>query len=503
MIFTDPWFIFAFLPAAVLASALAGRISFHTPGIVLAVASLVFYSLWRVENLAIFIMSMALNYLCGRALLRRPSMGLLTAAVAVNLLVLGFFKYSAFGAENLGGLLGTPLEFDPPILPLAISFFTFQQIAYLVDCYRKAVDVHGALDYCLFVSFFPHLIAGPLVQPRDMLAQWHNNDLRPKMANLAAGATIFAVGLFKKLYIADSLAPVVDAVFTRAAGPAGVSMFEALLGTLGFTLQIYFDFSGYTDMAVGMAWVFGIRLPVNFASPYKATSIIDFWQRWHMTLSRFLRDYLYFPLGGNRRGRARQLVNVMAVMLLGGLWHGAAWTFVLWGAIHGAAIVVNHAWRWVASDWRWTATGWFRFVGGVVTFAVVMVAWVPFRAPSWEALGAVLSGLFGMSTLFPGGALPVDFASAKSLLGGLFMSYWKAFYHMGIGLLIVFLLPNVQDWMARCPVWIEDGRRRHHSIRYPWRASAAWGVGVGSLLFLSLFYMWQTQTQPLFIYFEF
>jgi D-alanyl-lipoteichoic acid acyltransferase DltB (MBOAT superfamily) len=313
VVFSDLVFIVGFMPMVLVLSVLAGRIGNRALAWLLFLASLGFYAAWRVENLPLLIGSLAFNYLAGQYLLARPSRPGLIVCVVLNLAPLAFFKYGGFAVANINAAFGASIAFDKPVLPLAISFFTFQQIMYLVDCYRRQVDRHGPLDYALFVTFFPHLIAGPLVQPKDMLHQWRDVDLRPTLERFGLGISIFAVGLFKKSFLADGLAPVVDLVFGRAAGGQVVSLFDAAVGTLGFAWQIYFDFSGYTDMAIGLAW--------------------------------FLRDYLYYPLGGNRRGLPRQCLNIMIVMLLGGLWHGAAWTFVVWGGLHGTAIVLNHLWR--------------------------------------------------------------------------------------------------------------------------------------------------------------
>ena len=256
--------------------------------------------------------------------------------IGLNLGLLAWFKYANFLAASINNLAGTSLSFGDIVLPLAISFFTFQQIAFLVDAYRGLADEPNIGRYGLFVTFFPQLIAGPIVHHAEILPQYAQRDsIRLKADNLSIGLTIFAVGLFKKVVFADSMGAYADTVFQAAALGDTVSFVSAWAAAAAFSLEIYFDFSGYTDMAIGIARMFGVRLPLNFDSPYKSTSIIDFWRRWHITLSRFLRDYLYYPLGGNRNGTGRRYGNLMVVMLLGGLWHGAAWTFVFWGALHG------------------------------------------------------------------------------------------------------------------------------------------------------------------------
>ncbi len=271
--------------------------------------------------------------------------------------------------------MGKSWSLGPIILPLGISFFTFQKIAYLVDTYKGRGYSRNFLYYCLMVLFFPQLIAGPdRASARGFAAVCAANRHGYQRKNLAVGLTLFFFGLCKKVLIADSIAPTANRIFGAAAAGATPDVATAWLGTLAYTLQIYFDFSGYTDMALGLARMFGFRLPVNFNSPYQASSVIDFWHRWHITLSRFLRDYLYIPLGGNRLGKARRYVNLMITMLLGGLWHGANWTFVVWGGLHGAYLVINHGFRALGGNRKrgiWTRG---------VTFVSVAIAWVMFRA---------------------------------------------------------------------------------------------------------------------------
>jgi len=270
----------------------------------------------------------------------------LVAGIVLNLSALGWFKYANFIASTVDRWVEAGFTLAPIVLPLAISFFTFQQIAYLVDAYRTARSEPDWLQYALFVSFFPQLIAGPIVHHREMLPQFDEVGRRgPALRDLEVGATIFAIGLFKKVVIADGVAPWSTEVFESVALGAWPGLVESWGAALAYTFQLYFDFSGYSDMAVGLGLLFGIRLPLNFASPYRATSIVEFWRRWHITLSRFLRDYLYIPLGGNRRGPARRYLNVMITMVLGGLWHGAGWTFIAWGALHGVYLLINYAWR--------------------------------------------------------------------------------------------------------------------------------------------------------------
>src|SRR3984893_5133631 len=320
MLFSSYTFLFQPLPAPVLPSAAPRRHSPRAGIMVLAGVSLIFYGTWRPIYLLLLVASVAVNFTLGLRMedpLRRRVIG--TSGVALNLAVLCYFKYTNFIFDSLNTLTGTPLPFVNVILPLGISFFTFQQIAYLVDVMRGAKLERDIVSYTLFVSFFPHLIAGPLVHHAEMIPQFKRARSGRSAVLAARGLAIFAAGLFKKVVIADNLAQFVTPVFAHLDAGGGVTTQWAWLATHAYTTPIYFDFSGYSDMAIGLALLFGIRLPVNFRSPYRAISIIEFWRRWHITLSRFLRDYLYIPLGGNRLGEQRRYLNLMVTMLLGGL----------------------------------------------------------------------------------------------------------------------------------------------------------------------------------------
>ena len=326
MLFNSYSFIFLFLPVVLLGYFAIGRRSHLAVVVWLTLASLVFYAFGGWQFVPLLLVSIAFNYgvgylLIARKLGLRARFAVLTTGVAGDLLVLGIFKYAGFFAANLDALLSTGLMVNI-VLPVGVSFYTFTQIAFLVDAYRGQVARYALPHYALFVTYFPHLIAGPILHHRDMIPQFERAEKRPDPHLILCGLIIFAIGLFKKTCLADGIQPLV----AQAFGPATPTFDQAWIGVLAYTFQLYFDFSGYSDMAIGMSLMFGIFLPLNFNSPYKATSIIDFWRRWHMTLSQFLRDYVYIPLGGNRRGRILRYVNLMITMLLGGLWHGAAWT---------------------------------------------------------------------------------------------------------------------------------------------------------------------------------
>jgi D-alanyl-lipoteichoic acid acyltransferase DltB (MBOAT superfamily) len=392
MLFNSYQFIFLFLPIAWAGYFLLGRYSNLAPVVWLALASLVFYSVSNWQFVALLLISIAFNFVIGSLLIRAKlssalRFGALTAGVAGDLLVLGTFKYAGFFAANLNALFSTQLTANV-LLPVGISFYTFTQIAFLVDAYRGEVARYGLAPYALFVTYFPHLIAGPILHHRDMIPQFEQEQpKRPDPHLVLCGLIVFSIGLFKKTCMADGIQPFVALAF----GPTPPSFDQAWIGALAYTFQLYFDFSGYSDMAIGISLMFGIFLPLNFNSPYKATNIIDFWRRWHMTLSQFLRDYLYIPLGGNRRGIVLRYVNLMITMALGGLWHGAAWTFVAWGALHGAYLCVNHAWNRYGPSIPRTLTGPANVAALALTFLSVVVAWVFFRADSITSAITILS----------------------------------------------------------------------------------------------------------------
>ncbi len=368
----------------------------------LVAASLFFYAWWRFDYLFLLLTSIGVNFSIGQMLERRHHQeqsrtGLLALGVAANLLTIGYFKYFGLLVDTGNTLLGSTWTVSAIALPLAISFFTFQQIAYLVDASKGEAKAGSLLDYMVFVTFFPQLIAGPIVHHKEMMPQFAAlGAVKGRIAtNLAVGVTFFAMGLVKKTAGADKVAIYSDSLFNAVAAGATPTMQEAWFGTVAYSLQIYFDFSGYSDMAVGIARVFGIILHLNFFSPYQATSIIDFWRRWHITLSRFLRDYLYIPLGGGRVVRVRRYANLVITMVLGGLWHGAAWTFVVWGGLHGLYLVINHAWRWVKSRLGWRQEGGViaRCGAALLTFVAVSIAWVFFRAESFPQAWVVLTAM--------------------------------------------------------------------------------------------------------------
>jgi D-alanyl-lipoteichoic acid acyltransferase DltB (MBOAT superfamily) len=420
VLFNSYEFLLVFLPLTAAGFfALSARGHLRSAASWLAVASIVFYGYWSPAYVLLLLASIAGNFAAGRAILNHRASGrfsmakrVLVLAVVANLCAIGYFKYANFFVDSFNHFANAHLTLARIVLPIGISFFTFTQIAFLVDTYQGKVQEPRIIPYVLFVTYFPHLIAGPVLHHAEMMPQFARDETyRFQLDNFLTGSALFLLGLFKKVVLADGIQPYVGPVFE--ADPAyPLSAVEAWGGVLAYTLQIYFDFSGYSDMALGLAKLFNVDLPLNFNSPYKATSIIDFWRRWHMTLSRFLRDYLYFALGGNRSGPFWRYSNLMITMLLGGLWHGAGWTFVIWGGLHGIYLVINHGWRalrvrFLGHDpMRTSRFG--RVVAMLTTFVFVVIAWVFFRATSLDAALRILQGMFGLH----GVVLPFEWQAA-------------------------------------------------------------------------------------------
>ena len=460
MVFTSQEFVLAFLPITLMVFLGAVLMRRKTLALIwLIVASFFFYGWWEASYCLLLGVSITLNYGVGRVLEKRPSKPVLVLGIAVNLLFLGYFKYTNFMIGTVSSLIGGPSVALNIVLPLAISFFTFQQIAYLVDVYQGRTTEPNFLQYCLFVCFFPQFIAGPIVHHSETIPQFQKRSfVRIDPSDLLVGLAIFVIGFDKKVFIADAVATIANPVFDGAL-VTPPTFVDAWCGSLAYTFQLYFDFSGYSDMAIGLARMFGIRLPLNFHSPYKAVNIIDFWRRWHMTLSRFLRNYLYIPLGGNRKGRGRRHVNLMMVMLLGGLWHGAGWTFAAWGGLHGVFLMVNHGWhalKRAAGRTPAEPTAWGIGLGRIITFLCVVAAWVLFRAEDWTTAFVILKGMAGLN----GMVLPGELLAATGGFGALLTEMGIAagpvpsldgpgVLWLGVLLAIVWFAPNTQEIMGR------------------------------------------------------
>jgi alginate O-acetyltransferase complex protein AlgI len=519
MLFNSFEFIFLFLPiTTLLYFFIVRKIGLEYGLGLLVIASLFFYSYWNPSYVFLIIISIGVNYSLGTWFIPNGNKFgklFLLIGISINLLLLGYFKYANFFVDNINILFNTGWNLEHIFLPLAVSFFTFQQISYLVDAWQGNTREYNFLHYCLFVSFFPQLIAGPIVHHKEMLPQFlQKENLHPKLSNFVIGISIFSIGLFKKTVIADSLSTYVGPVYDNPGIIQELDFFVAWGSTLAYTFQLYFDFSGYSDMAIGCARIFGIKLPVNFFSPYKSLSIIEFWRRWHITLSRVLRDYLYFPLGGNRNGKVMRYVNLFITMLLGGLWHGAGWPFLIWGALHGLYLIINHAWRrlMIISGLNLSSNRIYQLFSWSITFTSVVIAWVYFRAPTLEHGNAILGSMFGMNgAQIPAGIFArlgtfqdtiISFGIEANMGSGtVFVSNFIWILFAG---LVVFLLPNVaQIFHQHEPVIYENSevfKKEIIKTRFLWKYSLFWAV-TSSLLFLSGI-LTLTQVSE-FLYFQF
>jgi alginate O-acetyltransferase complex protein AlgI len=393
MLFNSYIFIFAFLPTTlILYFFLLKKRLIIGAKIWLILSSFFFYSWWNISYLPLLLFSIAFNYVIGTSFSNKFAIpeqkkNLLIFGITINLLLLGYFKYTNFFIQNMNWFFDADFSLINVILPLAISFFTFQQIAFLIESYKGDYVKYSFLNYVLFVSFFPQLIAGPIVYHREMMPQFSFlRNLTVCYKNIAIGIFLFFTGLFKKVVIADTLSRWATSGFDNATI---LTFAEGWATSLSFTFQLYFDFSGYTDMAIGLALLFNIKLPINFNSPYKATNIQDFWRRWHITLTRFLKDYVYIPLGGNRTTPLRTHINILITFFLCGIWHGAGWTFIFWGAIHGLAMQTYRIWKSFGFQMN-------KYVAGIITFNFINISWVFFRAEEWKDAIKVLRGMCGL-----------------------------------------------------------------------------------------------------------
>jgi alginate O-acetyltransferase complex protein AlgI len=513
MLFNSYAFLLGYLPVTVFGFFAFSRLGKRVGAAWLALCSLFFYAWWDYRYVVLLLASICGNYFAGSRIAHhagtRLGKQLLGLAVASNLLLLGYYKYADFFLSSANALLGSKWPLLSIALPIGISFFTFTQIAFLADAYAGKVKEYRFIYYVLFVAYFPHLIAGPVLHHKEMMPQFdEDTNYNPDASNFAIGLTIFAIGLAKKVLIADSLAGYATPVF--ASNAAAPSLFVAWGGALAYTFQLYFDFSGYSDMAIGLSRIFGVRLPLNFNSPYKAANINEFWRRWHMTLSRFLRDYLYIPLGGNRRGAVRRRVNLLTTMVLGGLWHGAGWTFVIWGAIHGGLLVINHAWRGFAQMLPFhLPKRAARILSIALTFGCVVFAWVYFRAPDLVSANRIVLGMVGVN----GAAIPDAIASRFGALRPLFEGLGiRAFLGGGTSFIetwswvmaaaaIAFLCPNTQQIMGRFePALPPESNQLMVSTRLVWQPRRSLAVGIGILFALGILAL----SRPTeFLYFQF
>ncbi len=528
MLFNSYEFIFVFFPVVLGVFFVIGR---RWPELAiswLVLSSLFFYGWWQPVYLILILFSMVFNFGVGKRISTARKSGAPAASrawtffgVTVNLCLLGYFKYAGFLVTNINFLAGTSIDIGDIFLPLAISFFTFQQIAYLIDTCKGLTEEYQFSHYSLFVTFFPQLIAGPIVHHGEMLPQFARPEtFSPRLGNLTIGGSIFAIGLFKKTVLADGVAAYATPIFDAAADGQVMTLFQAWGGVLAYTMQLYFDFSGYSDMAIGGARLFGIRLPLNFHSPYKAANITEFWRRWHMTLSRFLRDYVYIPLGGNRAGRLRRYQNLLATMLIGGLWHGAGWNFVIWGGLHGLYLVVHQGWQRIRADFLpggLLPARLGKFLAWLITFTAVVVGWVFFRATDLDSAIALLRGMAGLNGVSLPNGIAVRLGPVWDLLASLgFRTYLTGgadfiFTWLWIGCLlpIALIWPNTQQIMRNFEPALNEhvctgqdevrlAGKRMDSIQ--WRPALSWGILTGVIAGLGVLALTRISE---FLYFQF
>lgn len=526
MLFNSYEFIFLFLPITLTIFFQIGSRGYHQLARTwLVIASLVFYGWWKIYYVGLLLISVGFNYFIGINLSRSTNKYisqkyLLALGVLFNLGLLGYFKYTDFLLATTNDLLGTSFNLHKIILPLAISFFTFNQIAYLVDAYRGESQEYNFLTYCLFTTFFPYLMSGPIVHHKQIIPQFsQESTYHFNSEDVAVGLTIFFMGLFKKVVFADSIAVYASPVFEAAATGVPVTFFEAWGAAIAYSLQLYFDFSGYSDMAIGVARVFGVKFPLNFDSPYKSLNIIDFWRRWHITLSHFLRDYLYIPLGGNRKGKIRRYLNLMITMLLGGLWHGAGWTFVIWGGLHGIYLVINHQWHSMRRSLGHDLTKsnwWSRGIACLVTFLAVVIAWVFFRAKDLDSALLMIKGMMGINGI----SIPLTIADKlgtpiKSLLSSLGIAlvtegasqmFFTYIWSMTL-LSIAWFTPNTQEWLKHYKPALDYNLTKtaaDSSNRWAkslaWQPNPLWSTTLGIVAGIGLVYL---RKATVFLYFQF
>ncbi len=506
MLFNSLGFLLFYLPFVVVGFFWLGRLNQTYAAAWLAVASIFFYGYWDSRYLPLLCGSILLNYWAGLRINQAKGVNRkywLTFAVSANLLLLAYYKYADFFIVSLNGLANAGIPVLNILLPIGISFFTFTQIAFLVDTFQGKAKEYRLVHYALFVSYFPHLIAGPVLHHREMMPQFaESTNYRPSASNTAIGLSIFVIGLAKKVLVADSIAPMANSVFSPGAHPQFI---EAWIGVLAYTFQLYFDFSGYSDMAIGLSRLFGIRLPLNFNSPYKAENISEFWRRWHMTLSRFLRDYLYIPLGGNRSGTVGRYRNLLITMLLGGLWHGAGWTFFVWGGLHGIYLVVHHAWQGLTRRIGWAPGRGWAMIGRIITFVSVVFAWVFFRAVDFTTASDIIEGMLGMNGI----SLPSFAKSYDDLFHAMGFQpvfdgiLWIDKFGMAMlfgAMILAWFAPNTQELFRRFEPCLEKIPQPVTVPGLVWQPSARWAL-VLSLLFCTC--MLNLNRPSEFLYFQF
>lgn len=512
MLFNSYIYILIFLPVVAVTYFVAGSHLHRKLSIAwLVIASLFFYGWWNPLYLPLIIGSALFNFYAGAAIRRgrtaksAHTLPLMILGIAANLLLLGYFKYFNFFIDNINGLFNSDIDIAPIFLPLAISFFTFQQISYLVDAYSRGTKDYNFIHYMLFVTFFPQLIAGPIVHHADMMTQFDRDDTyQPRWRNIELGLSIFSIGLFKKIILADNISHFSTPIFDAAAAGASLSMFESWLGAIAFGLQIYFDFSGYTDMAIGSARIFGIKLPINFYSPYKSLNISEFWRRWHMTLTQFITAYVYTPLSMARTRKAlaanagEQVIfwqavayPAMVTFVLAGIWHGAGWNFVIFGALQGIMMIINNLWRQFRKSilkqrLKETTLAGRLFARGLTSVCFIFTL-IFFKASTTAGAMTMAESMLGLGEL----SITTSLISGKTFLA-----------YAGVYFTIIFLLPNTQQLFIQYEPSLEPQRKERlwGLEKLAWTPNWQWAVACSSMFGLALMNMNKASE---FIYFQF
>ena len=515
MLFNSYLFILLFLPIVLLVFYTSKHKSLSK--YCLIGASFIFYSWWNYVYLSLLIFSILFNYYTGVLLINYRHINnlykknILFLGILFNLSLLGYFKYYNFFINNISILLNFEIQEHSIILPLAISFYTFQQIAYLVEIYSSESYSYNFSNYCLFVAFFPQLIAGPIVRHNETIPQFKSNTFNKFFySNISIGITIFTIGLFKKVVLADGIAPYATSVFNAASRGENIYFIESWCGAISYTFQLYFDFSGYSDMAIGLARMFNVYLPLNFYSPYRCISIIDFWKQWHITLSLFLRDYLYIPLGGNRKGN--RYINLFITMLLGGLWHGAGWTFIIWGGLHGFYLAVNHYWRLLKIKYcirKFKYPNLTKIFYFILTFLAIVIAWVFFRSDSILTSKKILYAMIGLN----GVNLPQKYITILGPVSDILLNlgvifkanilpgYINIYFWISLLSIIIWYFPNTYEFMCDYdPSLKVSFTTNYKCIYFKWQPSVLWAIIISIMFSICMLFM-SSATE--FLYFNF
>ena len=489
MLFNSPEFIFVFIPVVLIFASFTQRyISKETNIYLIILSSIFFYGFWNISFVPLLIGSVLFNFLIHKKIKNRR---FLITGLIINISLLLFFKYTNFFIDNISLILDKQFTHYNIALPLAISFFTFQQIAFIVDSYKNKTTKFSIYEYMLFITFFPQLIAGPIVRFHQFIPQLKSNKLNISLDNISIGIVIFSIGLFKKVVLADQLGLVTDNVFFHSSQHT-LSFFESWGGVLAFTFQIYFDFSGYSDMAIGLGQIFGIKLPLNFNSPYKSKSIIDFWRRWHISLSSFLKEYIYIPLGGNKKGTFIKYLNILIVMLVGGVWHGAGWNFILWGLSHGILLIINHEIN------RNNLKIYLPTFGKqIFTFLLVAINWVLFRSENLMSIKNIYLGMIGQNGFYLDHRLEkfLPFTSSLIVFEGQNIGSFDlvGVFYIVISILIISLFSNTNEII---------NKKEKSLINLKFDFNIRGSIYLATMLFLSILLMLNVPKTE-FLYFDF